>query len=452
MQPRVDRHRLTFVLLAWLGGATVCFAQDVARMDQVVQSYVSNGTFAGSVLVARGSDVIVSKGYGLANVEWNVPSSPSARFRVASITKQFTAAAILLLEERGRLKIDDLVKTHLPEAPATWDRMTLFHLLTHTAGFPGLQSPPTGRQAPVESADGTVAGFVTALMQRPLESQPGERFNYTSSGYLVLGHLIQKLTGESYETFLRENIFTPLGMKDSALDSPSVIARRAGSYTVTPNGLANASQASDRIVPNTAAGLYSTTEDLMRWQNGLYGGKVISKASLQKMTTPFKGDYGLGVYIRTVDGRRAATHGGGAPPFANLTYFFDRGVSVVVLGNLSVAPSAQIAGYLGALAHGDTVQLMSEKKAITLAPSVLARYTGVYQVAVGQTMTIRVEGGQLAAQPGGGTALPLLAESETRFFNRDINVVVEFVRDGAGNVAELVVLQGTHQERATRAK
>ena len=163
-------YRITFALVALLAGADACMAQDVARMDQVVQSYVSNGTFAGSVLVARGS---VSKGYGLANVEWNLPSSPSARFKVASITKQFTAAAILLLEERGRLKIDDLVKTHLPEAPATWDRMTLFHLLTHTAGFPGL--PPTGRQALVESADGTVAGFVTAPMHRPLESQPGER-------------------------------------------------------------------------------------------------------------------------------------------------------------------------------------------------------------------------------------------------------------------------------------
>lgn len=122
-----------------------------------------------------------------------------------------------------------------------------------------------------------------------------------------------------------------------------------------------------------------------------------------------------------------------------------------MLGNLSVAPTAEIAGYLGALAHGDTVQLMSEKKAITLAPSVLARYAGVYQFGVGQTMTIRVQGGQLAVQPGGGAALPLLAESETRFFNRDINVVVEFVRDGAGTVAELLILQGTHQERATRA-
>ena len=169
-------------------------------------------------------------------------------------------------------------------------------------------------------------------MQRPLESQPGERFNYTNAGYFILGHLIQKLTGQSYETFIRENIFTPLGMKDSGLDGPAVIARRAGSYTVTPNGLVNASYASDRIRPNTAAGMHSTTEDLLRWQNGLYGGKVISKASLQKMTTAFKGDYGLGVYIRTIDGRRAATHGGGAPPFANLTYFLDRGISVVVLG------------------------------------------------------------------------------------------------------------------------
>jgi len=452
MQPRVDRHRFTFVLLAWLGGATVCFAQDVERMDQVVRSYVDKATFAGSVLVARGSDVIVSKGYGLANVEWNIPNSPSARFKIASITKQFTAAAILLLEERGRLKIDEPVKTYLPEAPPAWDQITLFHLLTHTAGFAGLQSPQAGRQPAVESADGTVAGFVKDLMQRPLESKPGERFNYTNSGYLVLGHLIQTLTGQSYETFIRENIFTPLGMKDSGLDSPAVVARRAGSYTVTPKGLANASYASDRIVPNTAAGLYSTTEDLLRWQNGLHGGKVLSKASLEKMTTPFKGGYGLGVYIRTIDGRRAATHGGGVPPFANLTYFFDRGISVVVLGNISLAPSAEIAGYLGALAHGDAVQLLSEKKAITLAPSVLARYAGVYQGANGQAITVKVDGAQLALQPPGGNALTLLAESETRFFMRDINLAVEFVRDGAGNVTECVILQGTLQERATRVK
>jgi hypothetical protein len=144
-------------------------------------------------------------------------------------------------------------------------------------------------------------------------------------------------------------------MKDSGLDSAAVIARRAGSYTVTPNGLVHASYASDRIVPNAAAGLYSTTEDLLRWQNGLYGGQVVSKASLQKMTTPFKGDYGLGVYIRTIDGRRAATHGGGAPPFANLTYFFDRGISVVVLGKCqhrAVSGDRRVSGRARARRHG----------------------------------------------------------------------------------------------------
>jgi CubicO group peptidase (beta-lactamase class C family) len=445
-------QRIAFVLIASLTTAAVCLAQDSARMNQVVQSYTGNGNFAGSVLVARGSDVIISKGYGLANVEWNIPSTPSARFKVASITKQFTAAAILLLEERGRLKIDDLVKTHLPEAPPAWDRMTIFHLLTHTAGFAGLQSPLTGRQPAVESADGTVAGFVAALMQRPLESQPGDRFIYTNSGYFVLGHLIQKLTGQDYETFLRDNIFTPLGMKDTGVDSVAVIARRAGSYTVTPNGLVKASYASDRIVPNTAAGLYSTTEDLLRWQNGLYGGKVVSKASLQKMTTPSEGDYGLGVYIRTIDSRRAATHGGGAPPFANLTYFFDRGISVVVLGNLSTVPSAEIAGYLGGLAHGDRIVLMSERKAITLAPSLRPRYVGVYEFAQGQTMTVSVNGAELAVQFTGGGAMPLLAESETRFFIRDLNLLVDSVRDASGNVTQFVVIQGTRQERATRVK
>src|SRR5687767_10240205 len=444
--------RIALVLVASLGTATVCLAQDTARMDQIVRSYVANGTFTGSVLVARGSDVIVSKGYGLANVEWNVANTPTTRFKVASITKQFTAAAILLLEERGKLKIDDLVKTHLPEAPPAWDRITLFHLLSHTAGFAGLQSPTTGRQPPVESADGTVAGYVTALMQRPLEAQPGERFSYTNAGYFVLGHLIQKLTGQSYESFLRDNIFTPLGMKDTVLDSAAAIARRAGSYTVTPNGLVNASYGSDRIAPNSAAGLYSTTEDLLRWQNGLYGGKVVSKASLQKMITPFKGEYGLGVYIRTIDGRRMATHGGGVPPFANLTYFLDRGITVVVLGNTSTSPAPEIAAYLGTLAHGDEVRLMSERKAITLAPAVLARYVGVYQFAPGQTFTVGVDGAQLTMTFGADKPAPLPAESETRFFVRELNLVIDFVRDATGTVTEMVLIQGTRQERATRAK
>jgi CubicO group peptidase (beta-lactamase class C family) len=142
--------------------------------------------------------------------------------------------------------------------------MTIFHLLTHTAGFQGLATPPATRRG-LKSADGTVAGFVKAAMDGSLDAQPGETFNYTNSGYFILGHLIQKISGQSYERFIEDNIFTPLQMKETTLEK----------------GAEN---------PNTAAGFRSTTADLLRWQLALYGGKVLSAASLQRMTTSFKGD------------------------------------------------------------------------------------------------------------------------------------------------------------------
>ena len=136
--------------------AAAGLAQDVSRMDQVVQSYVSNKTFMGSVLVARGDQVLLSKGYGSANLEWNIPNSPATKFRLGSLTKQFTAASILLLEERGKLKTDDLVKKFVPDAPAAWDKITIFHLLTHTSGIPNFTGFPDYRsQAWQRMAPGT---------------------------------------------------------------------------------------------------------------------------------------------------------------------------------------------------------------------------------------------------------------------------------------------------------
>lgn len=440
-------QRIVCLVSAFVALATVCLAQDTARMDQVVQSFVANGTFTGSVLVARDDKVLFSKAYGRANIEWDLPNTSATKFRIASITKQFTAAAILLLEERGKLKVEDPVKKHLPEAPASWDKMTVFHLLTHTAGFAGLAQATGGG---VGQAGNPIDKAVARLMEQPLLSQPGEVFNYTNQGYFVLGHLIQKLSGQSYERFLQANIFTPLGMKSSGLDSRGVIPQRASAYTATPNGLLNAYLV-DTVVPNTSAGMYSTTEDLLRWQIGLSGGKVVSAASLKRMMTPVKDDYGFGVYIRTIDGHKAMTHGGGAPPFANLTYYPERRITVVVLGNLNIAPAAELAAFLGALGHGDAVQLASEKKAITLASDVLAKYAGVYQMPGGPSLTIAVEGSQLTAQPS-PSKFPMLAESETSFFFRDTNMRVEFVKDSSGAVAEVIIHQGTRQTRVPRAK
>ena len=443
-------RQIAVLTVTLLGTATAGFAQDTARMDAVVQSFVSNGTFSGTVMVARGSDVVFTKGYGLAHVGRKVDNSAATRFRVASITKQFTAAAILLLAERGRLTFDDPVKKHLPKAPASWDGMTIFHLLSHTAGFQGLTTPPPAR-VPIETPDSSLAGFVTAAMKHPLESAPGAAFNYTNSGYFVLGHLIEKLSGQSYERFIQENILTPLGLKDTGLASAANVDIRARFYNASPNGPVE-TELPDRVVPNSAAGFYSTAADLLRWQTALYGGKVVSPASLEKMTTRGKGDYGLGVYIRSVAGLKVFNHGGGAPAFANLSYFPDSRTSVAVLGNINVSPGHELAGLLGMLAHGQPVTLASERKAIALPAEVLARYAGVYQADGGPALDVSVEGGQLVVRAAGGGSITLLAESERMFFIRDLNMQVEFVRDASGAVSELITYQGGRQDRARRIK
>src|ERR1700675_4716557 len=200
-------RRVTITLL--LAGA--CVAEDLARMEQVVQSYVSDKKFMGSVLVARGDEVLLSKGYGSANLEWNIPNSPATKFRLGSVTKQFTAASILLLEERGKLKTDDLVKKYMPDAPAAWDKITIFHLLTHTSGIPNFTG--FAEYGPTESLPTTPEKLVARFRDRPLDFQPGEKWSYSNSGYVLLGYLLEKVSGETYEKFLQANIFGPLGMK-----------------------------------------------------------------------------------------------------------------------------------------------------------------------------------------------------------------------------------------------
>lgn len=428
--------------------ADTAVAQDASRIDQVVQSYVASGKFTGSVLIARDGKVLLSKGYGLANLEWDIANSPSTKFRLGSITKQFTAASILLLEERGKLKIGDTVKTYLPDAPAAWDRITVFHLLTHTSGIPNFTSFPEYRssQALSSTVDKTVARF----RDKPLEFEPGEKMSYSNSGYIVLGYLIEKITGGSYEQFVQENIFTALGMKDSGYDSnTAVIRHRAAGYSPSPNGPVNAVFV-HMSIPHAAGALYSTTEDLLRWERGLFGGKLLSAASLGKMTTPFKGDYAFGLLVQTTNGRRVISHGGGIEGFnTHLAYYPEDKVTVAVLANLNGPTASEMGSKLGAVAHGDTVQLTSERKEITIAPQTLAQYVGTYELKPGFDLVITLEGGQLMAQATGQPKFPLFAESETHFFLKVVDAQVEFGKDEKG-ATYLVLHQGGGHPKGTR--
>ncbi len=194
---RGDRLALSIVLL--YSAAAVAQTQ-VQRMQQIVQPYADAQMFMGSVLVAQHGKAIFGQSYGMADLEWSIPNSSTTRFNIASMTKQFTAAAVLLLEDRGKLKTDDSIRKYFPEAPASWDKITIYNLLTHTSGI----SDDAATYVP-----GTPDKMI--FHDKPLNFQPGEKWSYVNMGYLVLGYLIEKISGQTYEEFLKENYFSAAG-------------------------------------------------------------------------------------------------------------------------------------------------------------------------------------------------------------------------------------------------
>ena len=405
--------------------AVLCSAQTPGeRLQQVVQPYVNAQMFMGSVLVAQKGKVLFSKGYGWADVEWNIPNSPATRFQIASITKQFTAAAILLLEERGKLKTDDLVKKYLPDAPASWDKITIYNLLTMTSGLAdhAAEYEPTPPDRLIYA-------------DKPLEFQPGEKWDYKNTNYLVLGYLLEKVSGQSYADFFQENIFKPLGMNDSGLDSNvAIVPHRASGYLFGADGIENAER-TNISGALSAGGLYSTTEDLLRWEEGLFGGKVLRPLSLGKMTTPFthttlNNEYACGLYINHVNGRLIIDYDGNGIGFTSeMAYYPEEGLAVIVLTNLNSYTTARINTALAAAVHGETVAFTPPSKEISIPREVLARYAGTYEFPDGGVV-FTLEGGHLMAQFG--ATFPLFAESETKFFSKGWDLQFEFSKNEKG--------------------
>ena len=433
--------------IAFLFVATTAFAQDTARMEQVIQIQVQNRTFMGAVLVAKGDTVLLSKGYGSANLEWDLPNTPATKFRLGSITKQFTAASILILEERGKLSTSDPIKKHMPDAPAAWDAITLHHLLTHTSGIPNFTA--LKEFATLKGTATTVDKSIALFRDKPLDFPVGERMSYSNSGYLVLGYVIEKVTGGSYEAFVQANIFTPLGMTDSGYDSNTrLIARRAAGYMPGPGSFVNADYA-HMSVPHAAGALYSTTGDLLKWERALLGGKLLSAASLQKMLTPDKNNYAYGLAVPTTNGRRVVAHNGGIEGFnTNMAHYPDSGFTVIVLGNVNGGAPDLLATQLAGIAHGDAVPLPTVHKEIPL-PAAAASYAGVYQLTPAVTLTIIHTGNQMFVQLTGQGPIEIFAESETAFFLKAVDAQLTFGGQG-GAITHVVLHQNGRDQKATR--
>ena len=434
--------------LLMLVATATTFAAATHRLAEIADSHFAADKFMGSVLVVQAGDVLLEKSYGFADLETKTPFTPATKFRIGSLTKQFTAAAILLLEQDGRLTLDDPVSQQVPDAPPAWEKVTLFHLLTHTSGIPSVTSLPgyaTWKQSP-----STPAQTLAHVRDLPLEFEPGEKFNYSNSGYILLGHILERLTGQSYPTFLRTRILEPLGLHDTGYDSPdAVVPDRATGYVAGPNGLIDA-PVIHMDFPHAAGGLYSTPRNLLRWNEALFGGQLLSPASLEKMVTPFKDDYALGLIVKNGPGTKVIDHGGGIEGFnSHLAFYPESKLTVVVLANVN-GPATPLAALLGAAARGERVTLPSERRAVDVPAEILKSYVGVYRLNPQITNTIRLTDGQLTTQLTGQPAFPLFPESETRFFLKVVDAQVEFSRDAQGQVTHLTQFQNGRSIRATR--
>jgi CubicO group peptidase (beta-lactamase class C family) len=418
-------------------------------MAQIVQDAVTSQHFMGTVLVARDGTPILDKAYGSADLEWNIPNAPDTRFRLGSITKQFTASGILLLEERGKLKVEDPISKYLPDEPAAWKNITFFHLLTHTSGIPSFTSFPDYQE--LQGRPVTPEQLVARFHDKPLDFQPGEKWNYSNSGYALLGYLLEKISGQKYCDFLQQNIFTPLAMHDSGCDRNSaILPRRASGYTPGPHGLENASYI-DMTVPFSAGELYSTTGDLLRWQHGLFGGKLLHPASLKKMTTPFKENYGFGLEIQTIKGHERISHGGGINGFNTFEAWYPREkLSIIVLSNVNGNAPEEISGRLASVMLDEPVVLASERKEIPVPATALSRYIGVYQLAPNFSIAISLQGDHLVAQATNQPAAPIFASTPTRFFYRVVDAEIEFFPGASGKIDHLVLYQGGHEIKGVK--
>ena len=444
----VKRTTLIFFVLAL--SASLCAAQNsrtelLQRIDQAAAELMERQQIPGlSLAVQQGDDLVVAKGYGWADVENRVPATEHTVYRIGSVTKQFTAAALLELSEQGKVSLDHGIERYVPDYPLNGLKVTVRQLLNHTNGIVGYTEMPSfWEKARLDLSHDEMVALFSA---EPFDFEPGERFQYSNSGYFLAGMIVETASGMSYADFLQEQFFEPLGLLETHyLSERPIVPGRASGYEIDPSGELVNDDMLSMDLPYAAGSLGSSVLDLLRWQRSLVENSVITSTSYRQMTTPGRLvngvpiDYGLGVFVGELNGRRRIEHGGGINGFrAQLSYYPDDRVTIAVLTNLGSASPEVLETRLARLVIGlrEPFHEIDE-----LSPSQLEIYTGSYDL--GRfVVPVTIDDGSLSVL--GQKFLPL---GNHRFLSDiDVDRTVEFVVEGGRAVEIKLARLGTEQE------
>lgn len=397
------------------------------KVDSLIMPLVDEGLLSGSILIAIHGNILFAKAYGLADRENNIRNTSETIFRIGSITKTITAIAIMQLQEKGKLNINDKLNEYLHDFP-NGDKVTIFHLLTHTSGIPSynwLRSDNKPRELD------TVINWIKELA---LQSEPGEKFMYSNSGYALLSYIIEKVSGMKYEDYIKEYIFLPCNMKKSGLlySMNKPVGNMAFGYSrVGYNGF----EIARRISPldKGAGDLYSTILDLFKLGINIQNDTLLSSESWNKMFTPFKNYYGLGWYIEELHGEKVIYHPGGLLGYmSNLRYFIDRDIIVINLFNNDFLLSHIVERQLAAIALGKPWQPLFMKKNDESSINSFEIFAGEYEIDESSSFTISVEKGNIFFKETGQPKCKAYLFTENYIYIKEINSRIRFEQSEEG--------------------
>lgn len=394
-----------------------------------------------TALVSRNGQIIYKKAFGMANLELNAPMQIDNVFWIASMGKQFTATAILQLVERGKLKLNDEITKFIPDYPTQGNKITIEHLLTHTSGihnFSGIKDPE--KKLAFDCTPNEVIDFFKNL---PMKFAPGTKWEYSNSGFFLLGYIIEKVTGKSYGEYLEENLLKPAGMSNSLFASnKKIVKNRVGSYSVGETGFEN-SRSLNRTHIYSAGAIQSTVEDLFKWHQAVHSYKLVKKEIMDKAFTRYKlndgkeVDYGYGWKLGYVYEYPSIYHGGGIEGFGTMEVYLPKeDVFVVVFANCDCIHPTDIAFRIAAVAAGRP----TDYKEVPIESSSLKEYAGLYENQKGQQRIVTVSENQLFSQLGRGPKSSLKSFKKDHFyFDTDPMQTIEFVRGKKGVVEKIVM-------------
>lgn len=444
------------------------------RMLAYLDATARLGRLNGAVLVAEEGKILVDTAYGFANRELDVRNTPATRFRVASVTKQFTAMAVMMLAEDGKLRVDDPITRWLDSLPPTWSRITVGELMHHTSGISDYEEwfDGYGTQAYSDymaQADAP-ARIVRDARNKPLDFEPGTKFHYSNSAYVMLGDIIARASGMSYDDFVRTRILEPLEMSRSLMDrSDEIITDRAQGYRLRddayPIAFFNGVTWADRlhahyqlmVPPQGEAGLVTTTHDLYRWDQALYTERLVHRATLDSIFTPGLGDYGDGWFIRHGPDGVTHEHSGGLPGFSCLIMRIpEHHRTIILLQNIQRLGS--VVRDLAAIMRGDSVAIPVARHLVPGDSARSAAWSGTYRMTDGDSVIVAMNGDDLTARWEGHFWVPLYPEADGDYYAAVVDGTARFRAADGGTTLTIennrggVTVSGLRHNRGTGSR